>query len=455
MFKGPNEHESTKALVHRAMGEQIDCKLAFWVPILIAVVLGAVSIGVLSLVLSMDLIDLLYDRGKQLRLRVLVPVATFLVTLVLGYLYFCVAHYFMRRKKLLKQAHLTYRNTTYEIFQRAVDYKQLDIDQRMIILVAALEPLKEIIFPDQEWDKRGRKYVEVFIQQVKRTLKALMVDLDLLEMHKETKLVIDETIEDKFVVDATATAPPAEPELNLALTPFKSTATKSTAAETVKGKAGKAEEKKETRSLKQQQETIDNLQPEGFKKIMGCKEKNARKLLHLDFVFKLYMPLWCLEYAHKGDYVSYQEMKESENSIKKMKMLELLRKTSFLTTRQHEKFVEFFNNSRINAKIFGLQRRSPLMHKSRRNLESTLIHFSIYPGDVKNNHIVKRIEGLMNGHIGIQAKIRYPVIVIGDDGVEIQKYDVDSLYVDDPNKQQQILNTQVSISIEIADKKKD
>ena len=95
------------------------------------------------------------------------------------------------------------------------------------------------------------------------------------------------------------------------------------------------------------------------------------------------------------------------------------------------------------------------MHKSRRNLESTMNHFSIYPDDVKNNHIIRRIEALMNGHIGIQAKIRYPVIVIGDDGVEIQKYDVDSLYVEDPNKQPPILDTQVSISIEIGEKKKD
>ena len=148
MFKGPNERESATALVHRAMGEQIDCKLAFWVPILLAVVLGSVSIGVLSLVLSMDLIDLLYDRNKQLRLRVVVPVVTFLITLVLSYLYFCVVHYLLKRKRLLKRALSTYRNTTYEIFQRSVDYKQLDIDQRMIILTAALDPLREVIFPE-------------------------------------------------------------------------------------------------------------------------------------------------------------------------------------------------------------------------------------------------------------------------------------------------------------------
>jgi hypothetical protein len=78
---------------------------------------------------------------------------------------------------------------------------------------------------------------------------------------------------------------------------------------------------------------LENLQPEGYKKIMTAKEKNTRKLLHLDFIFKLYMPLWCLEVAHKGDYVTYQEMKESESSIKKMKILEMLKKTSFLTTR--------------------------------------------------------------------------------------------------------------------------
>lgn len=66
---------------------------------------------------------------------------------------------------------------------------------------------------------------------------------------------------------------------------------------------------------------------------MNCKLKSTRKLLHLDFIFKLYMPLWCLEIGHKGDYISYQEMKEAEQSIKKMKILESIGKKSFLTTR--------------------------------------------------------------------------------------------------------------------------
>lgn len=70
---------------------------------------------------------------------------------------------------------------------------------------------------------------------------------------------------------------------------------------------------------------------------MTLKEKNVRKLLHLDFIFKLYMPLWCLEITHRGDYVPYQEMKDAEASIKKMKLLELMKKTSFLTTRQFER----------------------------------------------------------------------------------------------------------------------
>lgn len=57
------------------------------------------------------------------------------------------------------------------------------------------------------------------------------------------------------------------------------------------------------------------------------------------------------------------------------------------------------------------------MHKSKRNIETTLGHFNIYPDDIKNNSIIKRIETLMKGYIGVSAKIRYPVVVIGDDGV--------------------------------------
>jgi hypothetical protein len=109
----------------------------------------------------------------------------------------------------------------------------------------------------------------------------------------------------------------------------------------------------------------------------------------------------------------------------------------------------------VLARIYQLQQRSPLMHKSKRNLESTMNHFGIYPDDVKNNSIVKRIEALMKGYFSIQAKIRVPVIVIGDDGVVQERFDYDSLYIDDPNKQKEILDTQVSISHEIADKKKD
>jgi len=102
MFKGPSEKESAKGLVHKAMGNQVTCKIAFWVPILIAVVFGAVSVGVLSLVLSMDLVDLLMNTEQQVKLRILVPVGTFLVTLIGSYLYFCVAFHFMNRRKLFK-----------------------------------------------------------------------------------------------------------------------------------------------------------------------------------------------------------------------------------------------------------------------------------------------------------------------------------------------------------------
>lgn len=75
--------------MHRALGQPTNIKVQIWVPLLIAVVFGAVSLGVLSLTLSMDLMDLLFDRTKQLRLRILVPVMTFIGTLLGSYLYFC------------------------------------------------------------------------------------------------------------------------------------------------------------------------------------------------------------------------------------------------------------------------------------------------------------------------------------------------------------------------------
>ena len=98
------------------MGDQVDCKISFWVPLFIAIVFGGISVGVLSLVLSMDLLDLLFDRSKQLKLRYGVPVGAFLFALVASYIYFCVIYYVMNRKNLLQRANLTYRKTTYEIF---------------------------------------------------------------------------------------------------------------------------------------------------------------------------------------------------------------------------------------------------------------------------------------------------------------------------------------------------
>jgi Tat protein secretion system quality control protein TatD with DNase activity len=74
------------------------------------------------------------------------------------------------------------------------------------------------------------------------------------------------------------------------------------------------------------------------------------------------------------------------------------------------------------------------MHKSKQNINTTLNHFSIYPDDIKNNSIISRIHTLMKGYIGIQVKIRYPVVVIGEDGVAQKRFDYDSLYVEDPNK---------------------
>jgi len=67
----------------------------------------------------------------------------------------------------------------------------------------------------------------------------LIEDLDLLEMHKETRAVIDETIEDRFIVDALTSLPQSnEPVGNEIMTPFKSNRTQSTAADTAKPSRG-------------------------------------------------------------------------------------------------------------------------------------------------------------------------------------------------------------------------
>lgn len=57
----------------------------------------------------------------------------------------------------------------------------------------------------------------------------------------------------------------------------------------------------------------------------------------------------------------------------------------------------------------------------------------------------------MKGHIGILVKIKLPNM---DGDVEEMRGDQDSLYVEDPKNQVVIMNTQVSISVELDVKKK-
>ena len=116
MFKRPNEQESATGLVYNAMGDQVSYTTAFFVPIFIAIVFGALSIGILSLLLSMDQMDLKFDRTMQLRLRIFVPIATFLFTLLVSYLYFCFFAHSRSRHDLFEKANTTFRMTTYEIF---------------------------------------------------------------------------------------------------------------------------------------------------------------------------------------------------------------------------------------------------------------------------------------------------------------------------------------------------
>jgi hypothetical protein len=76
-------------------------------------------------------------------------------------------------------------------------------------------------------------------------------------------------------------------------------------AQPSRGQSKPEKPSKEIRNLRQQEQILGNLNLEGLEKIMTCKVKNTRKLLHLDFIFKLYMPLWCLEIGHKGKFLGY------------------------------------------------------------------------------------------------------------------------------------------------------
>lgn len=208
MFKYPSERESAKGLVRQAQGQPLDIKIQILLPLFIGIVALAVSLGVLSLVLSMSLWELLFDRTKKLQLRIFVPIGSFLASTILSYFYFCVLLHYSHRKAMNLKALNTFRRTTYEIFQQAEHFRKLGIDHRMTILVTALEPLKEIIIPEEPWDRRAKVYTREFIQHSKLTIKALMNDLNLLDMHKETKLVLENAIHDKFTVDAKP--PPVE-----------------------------------------------------------------------------------------------------------------------------------------------------------------------------------------------------------------------------------------------------
>lgn len=64
----------------------------------------------------MDQMDLKFDRTMQLRLRIFVPIATFLFTLLVSYLYFCFFAHSRSRHDLFEKANTTFRMTTYEIF---------------------------------------------------------------------------------------------------------------------------------------------------------------------------------------------------------------------------------------------------------------------------------------------------------------------------------------------------
>ena len=165
---------------------------------------------------------------------------------------------------------------------------------------------------------------------------------------------------------------------------------------------------------------------------MVSKVKFTRKLLHLDFLFKIYYPLWSLECFHVGKYLRFQQAKEMESSKAKRKLMEQMKKTTFLSTKYYDKVGDLITSTRMQKNIFTQQRRGRGMSKSQQNIEETLQRFLTNPEDIENNVVLKRIEEHMKGQFKIKIKVNYP-IVLDANGIPQQAH-FDSLYIADPAK---------------------
>lgn len=63
----------------------------------------------------------------------------------------------------MRHAHGNFKRIMIVIKNRATEFNQLDLEQRMVILATAIAPMKELLIADKNWDRRGRNAILNFI----------------------------------------------------------------------------------------------------------------------------------------------------------------------------------------------------------------------------------------------------------------------------------------------------
>lgn len=167
--------------------------IAFWVPLLVALIFASTALGIIAL---------FFQQKLDFKLKILIPSVVFVLILIIGYFYYCFCAHLRKRNFLMRHAHGNFKRIMIVIKHRATEFNQLDLEQRMVILATALAPMKELLIADKNWDRRGKTTILNFIQCCKHEIKDMLKDLNLEEMQKTTKKVCDEEIENTIYVNA-------------------------------------------------------------------------------------------------------------------------------------------------------------------------------------------------------------------------------------------------------------
>lgn len=153
LFKSPDEKNSVHGLVKQAQEDQVSGCTAFWGPLLVGMIFAALALGIIGT----------FFEELEMWIKILIPSGVAFFCMFVGYLYYCVCAHYNKRNEIMRHAHGNFKRITTIIKHRATEFNQLDLDQRMTILAAALEPMKELLIADKAWDRRGKYAIANFI----------------------------------------------------------------------------------------------------------------------------------------------------------------------------------------------------------------------------------------------------------------------------------------------------